>query len=56
MSDQRISKYSILVAETTRDLARMVDEELKKGWQPFGSVYLNEQGFPCQPVIRYLGT
>jgi hypothetical protein len=48
----RILKYSILVAKTTRDLARMVNEELQKGWEPFGSVYLNEAGYPCQPVVQ----
>lgn len=48
-----IVKYSILIAETTRSLAVMVNDEMKKGWFPLGSVYLNESGFPCQPVVKY---
>ena len=39
-------KYSILIAESTRALAKMVNEELLKGWYPHGSVYLNESGYP----------
>jgi hypothetical protein len=51
----QITKYSILIAANTRDLARMVNEELKKGWVPHGSVYMNENGDPCQPVVQYQG-
>lgn len=46
------TNYSIIVGEDDRDLARRVNEEMKKGWVPQGGAYINKSGYPAQAVTR----
>lgn len=45
--------YSIIIGENDCDLVDRVQIALKNDWVPYGNVYLNKDGCPCQPIVKH---
>lgn len=48
----KIVRYSTCAGPTLLDLDQMVNESIKKGWQPFGGLAAGEGGF-SQAMVLY---
>jgi hypothetical protein len=49
----KIITYYVLSASTTDALAGKVQNEIRNGWQPFGSLVATAAGY-AQPIVQYL--
>jgi hypothetical protein len=54
VTGQRIEEYQILYVSGAGELARLVTENIKDGWQPFGNIIISPgNSYWAQAMVKY---
>ncbi len=53
MTGRKIINYRGVFSPRADVLGDLVRDEIKKGWEPFGNVYRDENNLFVQPMVKY---